>query len=286
MIENALGLIPVLYGKDSLRPDVMRSYWRNVHGIFVSKHVGPSSYRQVHFHDYVPDFWASDVVNRVLPGRRSISGIAEFVFPTEARMRAWEKSSGPFADSDDGNVFSRSAAYTVSAGGFRDLKRSVDQPECDETRIRMIAMLVARAADSAFQSYLVERLAPGFAQSDAVTDVRATSLDPYEVPDWLDGQSADRSLRADEQHHATMEIVFQDEAARSRFFADEFPNLADEFAQQVSTVHAYRAIGAYTLIDDSEVTMSGWLGGNSAQLVRETNAANVRALLSKYNRAR
>ena len=288
MSENSVGLIPVLYGKEGLAPDTMRSYWRDVHGVFVSGHLGPSSYRQVHFDTYAPEFWSSEAVERSLPRGKQISGIAEFIFPSKQRRGAWENSVGPFADSDDGNVFSRSAAYTVSSGGFRDLKRSEEQPEFDEKSVRMIAMLQAREPGGDFQRYLVDVLAPGIARSQSVTDVHVVSLDPYRVPDWLDANpgGADRSLKADEQHHAIIEIVFASEDRRIEFFSGDFADLEGEFSDRISVIHAYRAIGAYTLISGSNVTMSGWLGSNSARLVRETDAANVRAALANHNLSR
>ena len=152
MLEESLGLMPVLYGKESLSRETMRAYWRDIHGVFVAKHFGPSSYRQLHFADYDNAVWGSDSVSRALPGSRSISGIAEFIFPTAPRMRAWEVSSGPFASSDDGNVFSRSAAYTISPGGIRNLKGFANVKEFDESSVRVFAMLHAKEPGEAFKT--------------------------------------------------------------------------------------------------------------------------------------
>ena len=288
MLENAVGSVPVLYRRRDVSFEDFSSYWRDVHGVFVAGFLGPSRYRMLHFAPYDPDLWDNDAVGRDLAEPRHLGGIAEFVFPNDISRFKWLNTVGTFADADDAIVFRRSTSYSVSQNGFLASKELDKQSDADETGTRVFAMFKAATPQEAFRGYMTDVLSPALAACSGVAHAQITLYDRYETPsrEFLGGAEVERFLAPDEQHQATLEILFKDHLALGHFFGSHWPKLQHEFAAHVAQVHAYRVKGAYTLIRDGKLTLAGWLGGTRANLVRRVNAMNIIEALSAANAQR
>jgi hypothetical protein len=289
MVDRCVGVVPVLYRKDDLAPDLFSRYWREIHGVFVANIEGPSQYRQLHLAHLDPGFWENEAVSREFPADQQLAGIAEFKFPDSNRRNAWLGAVGKFAYTDDGNLFRRSASYLVGDSGFHCAKGPANGPREDERSFRLLAMLKAANSHSGeFREYLLTGFDGLCAESPMVLDMQVTILDPQQLPEEDFGRSmkVGRVLSADERYQAIVELVFDGETGWRSFFAEGFKRAQRQFVAHVRQVHAYRVAGVYTLIDDSKLTLSGWLGHDRAQLVSDVGAENILAALEDANATR
>jgi hypothetical protein len=288
MLDQSLGSIPVLYRRRDVSPEDFSRYWRDVHGVFVAQFLGPCRYRMLHFEAYDPLLWRDDAVDRNLVDERQLGGVAEFIFSNETDRQMWLSTVGSFADADDAVLFRRSTSYSVSKKSFLAFKKNYQNPDVDEGSTRIFAMLKANIPGENFRTFISEIFGPALGASAAVLHSQFTLYDPYHAPvrEFFGGEEVERFLRPDEQHQGTAEIIFKDESALQQFFELEFPHLQRGFADHVERVHAYRVKGAYTLLDEGEMTLAGWLGASRAELVRKVNAENIVANLRAVNAER
>lgn len=287
-MEAFFGSVPVLYRRPEVHEDIFYKYWHDIHGNFVAKFVGPYRYRQLHFLPYDPVIWQSDAVDKDLHESRQLGGTAEFIFDSEQKRSWWLQNVGIFADSDDATVFRRSASYNVSLEGFSSPRVKVTNPAVDESSYRIFAMLVANEPGSAFRHYVHTELGPAISAAHGVKHVQITSYEPYETPtrEYFGGVDVGRHLLPDEQHQASIEIVFENRVEVDSFFLTGFKPLEAGFARHVKRVHAYQIRGAYTLIENELLTLAGFIGVSASKIVTQLEPLSVLSELDKANELR
>ncbi|RAI70886.1 hypothetical protein DOZ80_10480 [Pseudomonas fluorescens] len=287
-MEAFFGSVPVLYRRPEVHEDIFYKYWHDIHGSFVAKFVGPYRYRQLHFLPYDRTIWQSEVVDKDLHESRQLGGTAEFIFDSEAKRAWWLQNVGIFADSDDATVFRRSASYNVSLEGFSSPGGSIANPAVDESSYRIFAMLVANEPGAAFKEYVHRQLGPLISAAHGVKHVQVTSYEPYQTPtrEYFGGVDVGRHLLPDEQHQASIEIVFENRVEVDSFFINAFKPLEAEFAQRVKRVHAYQIRGAYTLIENELLTLAGFIGVSASKIVSQLQPQSVMVELEKANELR
>ncbi len=287
-MENALvGIVPVLQRRADVAPAAFSAYWRDIHGVFVSTLPGPLRYTQYHLLHQLEGAWNGSAQAAPRKREEQLSGLAVFVFPSSDAKRRWERSVSEFADADDGNVFSRSASYSVSQGGFIKAEELAVHYNVENAEAHLLVMF--KAKDGVEIDQLIHGELPSLArESGTVRLIRTILLNPFCKSKRVENTNprADRSLDAHEIHDAIVEHAFFNSAAQAKFFADHYPILAAKLERSISRIDVYPVETAQELISEGSVTLSGWLGRDRAALIGEVAADNIIADLGVFNARR
>ena len=126
----------------------------------------------------------------------------------------------------------------------------------------------------AFRGFVLDRLAPAWAQSPELRKLRLHLFEPYVNEDLLmDARDLSHYKAPEKQYQACLEVVFDDALALRRFAASD-RWLADEQRAHMREQHAFEVTRRYTMRFGGQITTTGLRGSAEAELIHRVGAIN------------
>lgn len=223
------------------------NYWKGPHSKIISASPGLEEYRQIHLAETNPGLWpATPGVETEIPVGRKVDGVAEVTFQSVFSVFSGRKQT-QLAFKDEINVFRRTLLYA----GLPNWSRwyEVGQPG-EKVGARVLIYLRRRdgVGGSAFRKFVNNELAPAFAATGLLKELRTQAFLPWSRGLWNTPNVA-HDNPPDQQFHASVMLGFTDEAAQAAFFQSrQIASLSTELARSASAVHAYQISEALTFV--------------------------------------
>lgn len=273
-----VAMMNLLWPRTGLPRQFFYDYWSGAHTQISSRLPGIHQYFEHHLDAESGMLFPG--AEKFVEGSRPHPGFfgdAEITFMTADDLAAFAAALAPLMD-DEQNVFDKTISYQAKGENARTLvDRSLDDsPNGDLGDVEKYMLYLRRSGDVAeFRTAIVE-IAAELAESDDIVKVR------YRFPEYYDNDAVtllapnvSNYEHADDQVHASLEVVFTDALARRRFGATELSSRLTALISSIcSDVYPTRVLRTFTVYNHGRITLAGLRTPQMAAQITAIGAIN------------
>lgn len=275
--ENAAPLTSTVFGwwRQDVPLEVSYRYWRDVHGVLISRVPGIYQYRQLSLDPIRSDMWSPlDGINYDLPTADQPHGITEILFLDDEDLQAFSSSplQSKYIYKDEHNLCDRNVTlWSINGNAHTYIDRTEEATPSGEPAFPSFVVCFQQANGTTieeFRHHLVEQLVRPWSEQNEVMRLRLHLLEPFDASKNSPGMSHEWS--PEKQYQAWIELMLRDETAGKRLFSSNTES--NNHAQFIKAIHTFPLRALYTFVYDSKPTVVGLRGFSATQTIEQAGA--------------
>lgn len=273
--ENAAAFTATVFGwwRTDVPREVSDRYWRDVHGVLITRVPRLYQYRLLSLAANRSDLWSAlDGIEFDLPTADQPHGIAQIMFVDDEDRQAFSSSplQSKYIFKDENNFCDRNITLWSIDNNARTYIDQTQEVGANGEPVCPSFVLCFQPADcttiAEFRHYLVEQLVRPWSERNEVMRLRLHLLEPFDQSQNSPGVSHDCSVA--KQYQAWIELVLRDRAAQ-QLFSD---SRLSEPARFIKAIHTFPISAWYTLVNQGKPTAVGLRGFSAVQTIEQVGA--------------
>lgn len=272
--ENAASFTSTVFGwwRKDVPLEVSYRYWRDVHGVMITRIPGLYQYRLLYLALNRSNLWSPlDGIDYDLPTTDQPHGIAQIIFLDDEDRKAFGTSPilSKYVYKDENNLCDRNATFwSINGNACTYIDRTGEATPNGETALPSFVVCFQQANGTKveeFRHHLVERIARPWSEQNEVMRLRLHLLEPFDESANSPGVSHD--WPKEKHYQAWIELILRDEASVGRLFSSGTE--LSERAQFIKAIHTFPIFARYTLVYNGKPTDVGLRGYPAVQTIEQ-----------------
>lgn len=276
--ENAALLTSAVLGwwRKDVPLEVSYRYWRDVHGVLITRVPGVYQYRLLHLAPNRSDLWAIDGIDYALPDPDQPHGIAQILFLSEEDNQTYSASplQSKYIYKDEQNLCDRNVTVSsIGSNACTYIDRTGEVIKSGEPEYPSFVVCIQQSQGTnteEFRHYLGELVRPWSEQNEVIR-LRLHLLEPFD--ESANSPCVSHDWPKEKHYQAWMELVLRDQA-----FFKQLSSSTGEHVQFIKAIHTFAIVARYTLVYNGKPTDVGLRGFPAVQTIEQAGADNQKAI--------